>query len=165
MDAAELARHPLFADLTPEQTTRLAGHFAVVDFAAGAEIFAAGDRASQLYVLRSGEVVIQYRPYDGGSLDIATIQPGDAFGWSAALKRAYYTSSAVCRSEVQVLTIGTQDLHHIMADDPEMAGVLLERTAQIAGSRLDSLGRQVIGLLRPRPHKAPVKRAGPASTE
>src|SRR5688572_15645301 len=66
MHADELARLPMFAGLTPEQLTRLAGHFKVMGYQEGKEIFAAGDRADQLYLLRSGEVVIRYRPYDGG---------------------------------------------------------------------------------------------------
>jgi CRP/FNR family transcriptional regulator len=165
MEATELATLPLFAGLAVSQVEGLAGHFQTISFPTGAEIFAAGDRAVQLYVLRSGEVVIQYRPYDGGSLDIATIQPGGAFGWSAALKRAYYTSSAVCRTEVEVLTIHAQELHQIMADDPELAEVLLERTALIAGSRLDGLGRQVIKLLQPKARKTHAKGADPAPSD
>lgn len=165
MEAEELVTLPLFAGLSVSQVERLAGHFQTVGYLLGAEIFTAGDRAAQLYVLRSGEVVIQYRPYDGGSLDIATIQPGGAFGWSAALKRAYYTSSAVCRTEVEVLTIRAQELHQIMADDPELAEVLLERTALIAGSRLDGLGRQVIKLLQPKTRKPHAKGADPAPSD
>jgi CRP/FNR family transcriptional regulator, cyclic AMP receptor protein len=165
MHVDELARLPIFAGLSPEQLTRLAGHFNVVGYQAGTQIFAAGDRADQLYVLRSGEVVIRYRPYDGGSLDVALIQPGGAFGWSAALRRAYYTSSALSRTEVEVLTISANALHQVMSDDLELAGVLLERTALIAGSRLDSLGRQVIKLMQPKTHKPPAKRGARSSSE
>jgi len=159
MRADYLAALPLFAGLAPAHLERLIPLFEVQVYSPGAEIFAAGDRASRLYILRTGEVVIRYRPYDGGSLDIATIQPGGAFGWSAALKRAYYTSSALCQTEVELLTIRAQALHQIMSDDPEVAGVLLERAAQMAGSRLDSLGEQVIRLLKSKPPKKPSKGA------
>ena len=165
MHADDLARLPIFAGLTPEQLACLAEHFSVVAYLEGTEIFAAGDRADQLYILRSGEVVIRYRPYDGGSLDLALLQPGGAFGWSAALKRAYYTSSAFCRTAVQVLVISANALHQIMADDPELAGMLLERTALIAGSRLDSLGRQVIELLQPKTHKPLARRGAHSSSK
>ena len=165
MHADDLARLPMFAGLSPDQLARLEGHFEVVGYMEVTEIFAAGDRADQLYILRSGEVVIRYRPYDGGSLDVTLIQPGGAFGWSAALKRAYYTSSAFCRTDVQVLSISANALHKIMSDNSELAGLLLERTALIAGSRLDSLGRQVIELLQPKTHRPTAKRGTPSSRE
>jgi CRP-like cAMP-binding protein len=163
MDADDLDRLPLFAGLAPEQLTQLVGHVQLVTCPAGAEIFAAGDRASQLYFVRSGEVVIRYHPYDGGSLDLAVIQPGSAFGWSAALRRAYYTSAAICRTDAQLLTISAHALHKLMSDDPELASVLLERAALMAGSRLDCLGQQVIGLVHPKTHKPLVRRVDPAS--
>jgi CRP-like cAMP-binding protein len=159
MQAEDLAALPLFAGLAPAHLERLVPLFEVKAYPPGAEIFAAGDRAGRLYILRAGQVIIRYRPYDGGSLDIATIQPGGAFGWSAALKRAYYTSSALCQTHVELLTIKAQALHQIMSDDPELAGVLLERAAQMAGSRLDSLGEQVIRLLKPKPSKKATKGA------
>ena len=150
MKLEELGSIPLFAGLSPNQLERLAILFEVVAFPAGAAIFTAGDRASGFYVVRSGEVVIRFHPYDGGSLDIATIEPGGAFGWSAAFRRARYTSSAVCRTAVVALTIQADELHRVMVDDPEFARVLLEHTGQLAGSRFDSLGRQVIRRLKPK---------------
>ena len=150
MKPNELASLPLFAGLSPEQLARLAHLFGSFSFTAGTQIFEAGDRASKLYILQSGEVAILYRPYDGGSIDLATIQPGGAFGWSAAFRRASYTSAAACRTDVVTLAIEAADLHRIMRDDPQLANILLERTAQMAGSRFDSLGRQAIRRLNPK---------------
>jgi CRP-like cAMP-binding protein len=161
MPADVLAALALFEGLRAEQLNRLAELFRLVDYPAGTAIFAAGDRASHLYVICAGEVVISYKPYDGPPLDIATVPAGGAFGWSAALKRSYYTSGAVARTDVQALVISAQDLHRIMAEDPEIGGVLLERAARLASSRLDGLGRQVIQLLRHNKKNQP-KRGGAA---
>jgi CRP-like cAMP-binding protein len=145
-----LAALALFDGLRPDQLERLAGLFTLIEYPAGTDIFAAGDRAHHLYIVSAGEVVIRYRPYDGGLLDIASITTGGAFGWSAALKRSYYTSAASAVTDVQALVISAQDLHVIMAEDPEIGEVLLERVARIASSRLDGLGQQVIQLLKPK---------------
>ena len=149
---------PLFAGLSPSQLGRLAKLFEAVVFPAGAPIFTAGDRASRFYVVRSGEVVIRFHPYDGGSLDLATIEPGGAFGWSAAFRRASYTSSAVCRTEVVALTIQADNLHQVMVEDPEFAQGLLEHTGQLVGSRFNSLGQQVIRKLKPHQTHTPRRR-------
>jgi CRP-like cAMP-binding protein len=148
MKLEELGSIPLFAGLSPSQLERLAKLFEAVAFPAGAPIFTAGDRASRFYVVRSGEVIIRYHPYDGGSLDIATIEPDGAFGWSAAFGRSYYTSSAICRIDVAAFTVRAHDLNEIMADDPQFARALLEYTSQSARSRFDSLSQQVIRLLK-----------------
>jgi CRP-like cAMP-binding protein len=80
-------------------------------------------------------VVIRFRPYDGGALDLANIPAGGAFGWSAALKRSYYTSAAIARTDVQALFIEASDLHRLMANDPELGRKLLEHTARQAALR------------------------------
>ena len=146
METEALSLFPMFSGLQPDEVARLAPLFQLVRFSAGQTIFAAGDEAARLYVLKGGEVAIRYHPYDGSSLDIATVRPQDAFGWSAALMRASYTSSAVCRTDVQALAIRARDLHRVMAEDPELGQSLLERVAQLAASRLDSLGKQAIRL-------------------
>jgi CRP-like cAMP-binding protein len=137
--------------LETSQLQRLAACFRFVAFPAGTQIFAAGDPASALYLVCSGEVVIRYHPYDGGTLDVAGIPPGGAFGWSAALRRSIYTSSAIARTEVQALVIAAADLHHLMSTDPELSRWLLEGASQVAGSRFDRLGQAVISRLKPHP--------------
>jgi CRP-like cAMP-binding protein len=150
MNSEELGALPLFAGLSSSQLEGPAELFRIVAFPAGTVIFSGGDRASSLYAVLSGEVIIRFHPYDGGALDIATVMAGGALGWSAAFRRSYYTSSAICRTDVVALTIEAQDLHQIMADDPQLARTLLERASQSATSRIDGLGRQVIRSLRPK---------------
>jgi CRP-like cAMP-binding protein len=150
MDSQKLKSLPAFAGLSSGQVERLAELFRAVMFPAGAVVFAAGDRADSLYIVESGDVIIRFHPYDGGALDIATINAGGAFGWSAALRRSYYTASAICRTDVTAFTIQAQLLHQTMADDPEFANALLEHASQTASSRFDGLGQQIIRILRPR---------------
>ena len=128
---------------------QLSACFRIVSYPAGTQIFAAGDPASALYLVCSGEVVIRHYPYDGGALDIGAIPPGVAFGWSTAMKRAIYTSAAIARTDVETLAIGAADLHHLMATDPSLSRWVLERATQAAGSRFDRLGREVISRLVP----------------
>jgi CRP-like cAMP-binding protein len=128
--------------LAPGQLDRLAQRFEVIAYPAGTQIFAAGDRAHRWYCVYTGEVVIRYQPHDGGSLDIAHLAIGDAFGWSAALKRTAYASSAWCLTDVQALSIKARDLHKVLTQDSAIATAVLERAARmIPGSRLDGSGR------------------------
>jgi hypothetical protein len=56
MQAEELGSLTLFAGLTRDQLEHLARLFEVSDYPAGAQIFAAGDRANQLYIAQTDEV-------------------------------------------------------------------------------------------------------------
>lgn len=143
----ELARLPLFAGLAPAHLALLAPLFRPVHFAAGAKAFAEGDAASFVYVLVSGDVTIQFRPSDGGCLDIARIRQGGVFGWSAALGRPVYTSSAVCGTPVETLAAQAAELRRVMLADAELGAVLLERMADVVVSRLEGLRAQLTTLL------------------
>ena len=148
MQAEELARLLVFSGLRTEQLARLVPLLQWVHFSAGIRVFAAGDLAHQLYIVKSGAVSIHYHPYDGGCIEVATVQSPGAFGWSAVLQRAYYTSSATCQTEVVALALHTDDLHQIMAADVELSDRLLENFGQLAANRLEGLGRQVIQRLQ-----------------
>ncbi len=137
MNSQELARLPLFEGLTPEQLAALAPLFRRETFPASATMFNQGDRASDMYVVEAGEVVIRFFPYDGGSLDIETIRPGGLLGWSAAIGRADYTSAAVCLSAVRALAIKGRDLRRVMRADKNLRAVLSERIARIVAHRLE----------------------------
>ncbi len=143
MDSQELARLSLFEGLTPEQLTALALLFRRETFPVGATIFNQGDRASDLYVVEAGEVVIRFFPYDGGSLDIETIRPGGLLGWSAAIGRADYTSAAVCLSAVQALAIKGRDLRRVMRADKSLRALLSERLARLLANRLGHFHAQL----------------------
>ncbi|HLF26274.1 MAG TPA: cyclic nucleotide-binding domain-containing protein [Anaerolineae bacterium] len=146
----ELARLPLFKGFQVRHLEQLAPLFHRVHFRAGTKVFNEGDRASELYLVEAGEVAIRLRPHDGGVLELSTAQPGSIFGWSAALNRLRYTSSAVCLTDVQALAIGGDDLREAMRADPELQALLFERLAQTVASRFESIRTQLVKLFHQR---------------
>jgi len=147
MFAEELSHFPLFKDLTHEQINKLAPIFWRVTLAVGETIFSQGDEARSLYVLESGEVVLRFFPEDGGSLDIEKIAKDGVFGWSAALGRPHYTSSAICLSAVKAIATNGMDFRRVMRSDKELSAVLIERMAQVVAHRLQSFRTQIHALL------------------
>ncbi|MFQ5408768.1 MAG: cyclic nucleotide-binding domain-containing protein [Anaerolineales bacterium] len=147
MDAAELANSPLFEGLTPEQLHALAALFHRVTIGGNEIIFAQGEPATALYVLLSGRVVIQFYPEDGECLDVATIVAGGVFGWSAALARPYYTSSAIGLEDGQAAVIRSMDIRRVITTEPELGSCLLDRMAAVVASRYEGLRDQVRRLL------------------
>jgi CRP-like cAMP-binding protein len=148
MQTEELARLSVFSGLQADQLARVCPLLRWLRFGAGQTVFAAGDPANRFYVVISGEISIRYHPYDGGCVEVATVRSDGAFGWSAILKRAQYTATAVCRTDVEALAIHTNDLHRVMSADVALGDRLLENLGQIAANRAEGLGRQVIRLLQ-----------------
>jgi CRP-like cAMP-binding protein len=144
MQADELAGLALFQDLAPEYLRLLAPLFRRVTIADGEEIFRQGDEAKDLYMLESGEIAVQVALYDGGRLDVTTVQPGGLCGWSAVLGRSQYTASAICRGDSTALVVQGSDLRQVIQTHAPLGQLLVERMAQLAGNRSDGLHNQLM---------------------
>lgn len=137
---------PLFEGLSVEDMELIAPLFRRVTFPSGTQVFSKGEEASYLYVLESGEVAICVPLHDGGCMDIATVQRGGIWGWSAALGRAEYTANATCRRETTALAVRGSDLRQLIQTQTHLGKQLVERMAQLARNRSDGLRDQVMKL-------------------
>lgn len=137
----------LFADLAPQQLEHIAAMVEVLRFAKDQKIFQQGEKARYLYIVAVGEVIIQYKPYDGPVLTVARLAPGGVFGWSAALGHRVYTSAALTTSDVTVLRFLGKELQNLCDCDPETGFALLQRLANVIGERLMNTQPQILSIL------------------
>ena len=138
MWSQEVGEFLLFRGLTPQQRADLAPLLSHLTFQDGETIFAQDDPAETVYVLEYGQVELRFQPGDGKLLVIATINQGNVFGWSAALGRSHYTSSAVCVVKSRALAIDGEKLRALIRAQPEFS-ILLGRMARtVAGRRADA---------------------------
>jgi CRP/FNR family transcriptional regulator, cyclic AMP receptor protein len=138
----------LFTGFSERQLRDLAGLFEGEHLQGGQVIFAQDDPADRLFVLLSGRVAIRFKPHDGDVLTVTEIGEGGVFGWSAALGRRSYTSSAVCLEAGDALGLRGSDLRHLCETQPETGVVILERLAEVIAQRLRSTHEQVVELLQ-----------------
>jgi len=81
MDHAPLlARSELFSALDPDAIEILAGAARAIDLQRNQVLFAEGDAADELYVVRSGRIAIAMRSSDGRESVVALMEEGDLFG-------------------------------------------------------------------------------------
>lgn len=137
----------LFQGFTPEQITEIYPILDQIPCEQDAVIFQQGQLADYLYILEDGEVVIQYKPYDGPALVVARIRPGGVFGWSAALGREAYTSAAVVTQPGEAICIRKDSLQKFCSQHPETGKILLDRLASMISERLNSTHREVLNIL------------------
>lgn len=138
---------PLFKGLTLQQTRLLELLFKTYHCVKGTVIFEQGEKAEFLYLILSGKVAIQYKPYDGPPLKIAQVKEGEVFGWSAAIGSNEYTSRAEAMSDLEALRIRGRDLEQLCADNPETGAVILDRLAQMVSARWAHAHEQVRSML------------------
>lgn len=113
----------------------------------GKVIFNQGQRATHLYIVASGEVIINFKPYDGPSLTVSRMGPGGVFGWSSTLGRDVYNSAAVSVTETEVYQISGDALRNLCEHHPDAGVVILEKLASAIAERLESTHTQIMGIL------------------
>ena len=136
-----------FQGLTMEQVERLQTLFIPWNCTADTVIFEQGEPADTLYLVVSGEIIVQFKPDDGPAIQVARVRDGGVVGWSAALGSRAYTSGAMTTVETDMLRVRGSDLRNLCVQEPQLGKVLLDRLAGVIAERLRSTHAQVLSLL------------------
>lgn len=136
-----------FQGFTPRQIEEITPILDPIPCEKDAVIFQQGQPTDYLYILEVGEVVVQYKPYDGPPLVVARIHPGGVFGWSAALGREVYTSAALVLETGEAIRIRRDSLQQFCIQHPETGKILLERLASVISERLKNTHSEVLSIL------------------
>lgn len=143
----EIANISIFKDLSTDDIDKMAPLFDMVCLKQNQVIFEHGMVADYLYILLEGEVVVNFKPYDGPQLNVARISTGGVFGWSSILGRQIYTSEAVAVVDSTAIRIGGDELRHLCEKKPQTGQVILERLASVIAEPLHSTHDQIFALL------------------
>ena len=144
----DLAALTLFEGISREQLAKLAPLFRWISFAAGQQVFAAGEPAREMYVIESGEVRLWLNPDDGGCLEIGRIRPSGMLGRSAVLGRPEYTASAECVTDARLLAVRGRAVRRILRADSALGRLLLERMARMGNNQSTGWHDQLMKLFR-----------------
>jgi len=134
----------LFDSLDEEEvqrlTSRLGDSCRVESYQAGDHIFNQGEMSSKLYVIVSGQVVLQRTVNLGdktATRPLGLLSKGRAMGWSALLYGPRYaTASAVCRQPSELIVTDGASLRAALEKDPAMGFKVMDRLACLLGDRL-----------------------------
>lgn len=94
------------------------------------QLFAEGERASALYVIRSGTIKLARTTANGRSSVLALLGPGELVGELSLLDGRPRGATATALTEVSVLELSEQAFDRWLVDEPEAAGLLLRQLAQ-----------------------------------
>jgi CRP-like cAMP-binding protein len=147
MDKKQPTGEKPFPGLTDEQKLLTIPFFLPWQSPAGKVIFEQGQLARSFYVIHSGEVLIQYKPYDGPMIDVTRIRAGQVFGWSAALGHSTYSSSAVSVIDSMGLLISKRNLQILCKQYPETGTIIIEHLADLIAHRMGNTHATVVAIL------------------
>ena len=143
----ELAQVSIFKDLCPTDLDYVAPFFKPVCLSQNEVVFEQGRIADHLYILLEGEVVVNFKPYDGPELTVGRIRPGGVFGWSAILGRQVYTSIALAAVDSRGIRIRGVELRDLCERKPHTGLAILEKLAAGIAERLNSTHNQIFTML------------------
>ncbi len=108
------------------------------------QIFAKGEKATQLYIIGSGSIRLNVTILILLSEQEVLVDmkyPGELIGWSALVPPHELTLSAWADEECQLLRISGQELQALCEQDEHLGYVVMSRMASIIGSRLCQMER------------------------
>ncbi len=134
---------PIFKDLSRFELDLLDSMMEVKSYDSNQIIFEQGSKVAFLYILLKGEVTIHYKPYDGPTIVVATIQPGGVFGWSAIVGREEYTSKANAVLSSLTYRITAQNVRLLCNEYPEVGEKFIDRLINRMTDRINHSENQV----------------------
>ncbi|MBD8525184.1 cyclic nucleotide-binding domain-containing protein [Pseudomarimonas arenosa] len=96
-----------------------------VEFAAGSPMIREGEPASALFVLESGQAVVERA--DAPGLVLAEIGPGDFCGEMSILQEQPHTASVTAKTAVRALRIDIAAFHTVLREKSEIAVHVMRR--------------------------------------
>ena len=109
---------------------------------AGDHIFDQGELSSKLYVIVSGQVLLQRSVNMGDKTaqwPLGLLGKGRAMGWSSLLYGPHsVTASAICQKPTRIISVEGTSLRSVLEKQPEMGFRVMDRLACMLGERLRS---------------------------
>ena len=108
MDAQELAKIPLFSDLSDEDVQALATYADEVTVSEGKHLVDEGGYAYDLFAIVEGQAQVII----GGDV-VAELGPGDFFGEAGVLEKQQRNATVVAKTRMRLVTLTGWDLRRM----------------------------------------------------
>ena len=143
---ATLTTYPPFTELSRKDLAILSGVIHNRQYLAGEHIFTQGDPGIGLYIIREGEVEIQYADKGGQILRFAAFSKGDFFGELALVDGGKRNASAIAKTDVKLAVIFKPDLDNFIEKYPKKGIKILQGVTLIVTTRLRKLDEDFLNL-------------------
>ena len=136
--ASDLASHSFLKGLSSKHLEALSKIATTAQFRAGKPIFHQRESADRFYLIEKGRVSLDYELPRKRHVQIQTIGPGEALGWSWLAEPYQWQFSATAIDDVRVSCFRVSDLREQCARNPEFGYAIMERVARVLMERLQA---------------------------
>ena len=129
---------PLFKDLSAEVTAKIGAISTLEKYKTDDLIFKEGGKADSLHFLINGSVALKVKIMTKpDSVTVSYIGKAyDCFGWSGLVSPHYYTASAICEEDSEVLMVNGDALLKLLQQYPADGFLVMHRVANLVSDRL-----------------------------
>ncbi len=136
--ANEPGSHSFLKGLSSKQLEALSKIAIRAEFGASQPILRQRELADRFYLIEHGRVSLDYELPRKRRVQIQTIGPGEALGWSWLAKPYKWQFSATAIDIVIVSVFRVSDLRDLFSRDPKLGYVFMERIARALMDRLQA---------------------------
>jgi CRP/FNR family cyclic AMP-dependent transcriptional regulator len=121
MDAAQVKKIPLFAQLTDEAAAALATELKPRTLEPNQALFWIGDKGEEFFAIQHGRLHITFPDHTGREITLATLEAGDFLGELALLDGEPRSATARAAQKTVVLGLGREEFQKFIRAHPESA--------------------------------------------
>ena len=134
-------------DLETEHLRKLASLTSEVEFAEGEIIYRVGDVGEAIYIIETGQVVIEMNVPGQGEVTVLTVGPGQLFGWSSLFPSERTMARARAVKPTQAIAINANRLQAACRTDHRLENAIIRCTAKVMADRIKTTRQQLVDIL------------------
>ncbi|WKU05301.1 cyclic nucleotide-binding domain-containing protein [Micromonospora sp. HUAS LYJ1] len=141
-----LTEHPFLAGLPPQWLPRLTGYARPVVWHPGHRLFRAGQPAERFWLVRGGEVALDFPVPARGDVGIESIGPGGVLGWSWLFPPYRWQFGAVAVRRTPTVEFTAEGVRRLMESDDALGRQLTTRFMSVVVDRLQASRGRLLDL-------------------
>lgn len=150
---------PFFQGMADRHIQLIAGCASNVRFASGRFVFRAGEAADHFYLIREGQVAVQFAIPHGTARTVRTVADGEVVGWSWLCAPYRWHFDARAQKTTVAMAFDGKCLRLKCEEDHELGYAMYTRFTQMAADTLQSTLLQLVDVYETAP---PTVRSGAA---
>ena len=147
----ELRKNIILEYLTDEMLNELSAITIVIKAKKGNVIYKQGDPAQNVYMLKSGKVLLEQKISPTISVTVNSIDPGESFGWAFLLDKGSNDLTATCSEDSEIYVINRDMVRTLMNRDHSLGFMMMQQLSTVLKRRLDQRTHQFLKSVKSHP--------------
>jgi CRP/FNR family cyclic AMP-dependent transcriptional regulator len=131
-----LTKIPIFGGVSESGLAKLCQLLQLKTFPIGTVVCKQGQNTREMFVVRSGEVLLKHANSSGNAVKVVRVRPGDFFGETTLIEVHPSSLSAVVEKPATLYALAAKDLYQLYREVPDAYVMVLNNLARELSRRL-----------------------------